>query len=61
MKVIRMTLRRDRERRVVVLEQGALRPQVGDDVTINGESWRVSRMELVNVIARIPMNAQETS
>jgi hypothetical protein len=54
MKVARITLRRGQERRVVVVESGAARPQVGDDVMIQGERWRVSRLELVNVLARFP-------
>jgi hypothetical protein len=55
--VKRITLRRGKERRVVVVESGlnVELPQVGDTVPLNGEAgWRVCKLASAEVLARFP-------
>ena len=57
MKVTRITLRKGRDRTILVVESSldVDRPQVGETVTLSGdEGWRVSRVESVEVLARFP-------
>ena len=55
-KFVRITLRRGRRvRRIILFTQDEPRPLVGDEVTIKGERWRATRLELVDVLVRIPV------